>query len=300
MFGLFRSPRPKAHAHRVRRAQLQLEQLEERDCPAAPSISGLAATKIGTFLAIQGTLSDDSPATARVSFSGAVTPTITPDASGWFGFVVPYGSGTQLTAVATDSQNQTSPPVTANISCPTDANPFITFTVTYGQQRQIMIIGKVYDESPGGRTVTISGMASGTATTDPAGNFCLALTATGLGTISASTTDPAGNASNTPIVTLTSNAPQITNFTGSEEQGDWYEFTGRVLDESPTGLTLYLGGAPVSLSGASCTVRSDGTFDFRVQLTGTTTDDGVATAMVTDWWGLTSNTATWTVSQTGV
>jgi hypothetical protein len=222
---------------------------------------------------------------------------VTPDASGWFGYAAPYTVGTQVTAVAVDSQRLSSPIAVTNINFPTDANPFVSFCVTYGPQRQITIKGKVIDESPGGLVVTISGQASGTTTTDSAGNFTITLTATGLGTVTASTTDPAGQPSNNPIRTLASNVPQITNFTGTEEANGWYEFTGRVLDESPTGLTVDLGGTPVSLSGATCTVQADGSFDIKIQLNGTSSDDGVATATTTDWWGLTSNTATWTVSQ---
>src|SRR5437879_1224316 len=178
MFGLFRSAHPKSHSHRAPRARLELEQLEERNCPAAPSVSGLTATHIGSWLVVEGTVTDEAPAAAQVRLGGALNNTITPDASGWFGYVAAYGSGTQVTAQATDNENLTSSTATANINTPANANPFVMFSVSYGSQRQITVTGKVVDESPGGLTVTISGMASGTATTDSSGNFSLTLTAT--------------------------------------------------------------------------------------------------------------------------
>jgi hypothetical protein len=300
MFGLFRTARPTSRSQRTLQAQLRVEQLEDRNCPAAPSISGLTATHIGSWLAVEGTVSDDRPATSHVSLGGAASTTVTPDASGWFGYITSWSSGTQVTAQATDDQSQTSDVSTATVSTPTDANPFIMWGVTYGSQRQITVSGKLVDESPGGRVVTISGVASGTVTTDSMGMFSITLTATSLGTITASATDAAGHASNSPIFTLTDNAPQITSFACIADTGGWYELKGRVLDESPNGLTVNFGGAPVSIAGQSCLVLIDGSFDFRVHLNGTQTDEGTATAVVTDWWSLTSNTAYCAVHQTGL
>ncbi len=300
MFGLFRSAPSKPRSSRAPRAQLGLEQLEERNCPAAPSISGLTATHIGSWLAIEGTVTDESPATAQVRIGGALSTQITPDASGWFGYVTSWSSGTQVTAQAVDNEMLTSGVSTATIANPPDANPFLMFMVTYNSQRQITVTGRLTDESPGGRVVTISGMASGTATTDASGMFSLTLTATGLGTVTASATDAAGHASNSPLFTLKSVAPHIENFFCSEQPDGWYRFSGQVYDESPNGLTVSFGGAPITLQGDSCQVLLDGSFAIRIKLNGTQTDEGTATAVVTDWWGLTSNTAQCDVHQSGV
>jgi hypothetical protein len=156
----------------------------------------------------------------------------------------------------------------------------------------------VIDELPAYRTVTFSGGYSGTTTTNSQGFFSIMVTANQLGPMMATTTDPAGHASNGAIYTLTSTAPVIQNFSVSELPNGWYEFTGQVTDESPQGLTVYFGGEPISLEGHSVTVAADGTFSFAIQLNGTSSDDGVATAVTTDWWGLQSNVAVCNVSQT--
>ena len=176
--------------------------------------------------------------------------------------------------------------------------PVITsFDVTYGEQRVVTLSGTVQDTNPAGLHVGFNGAASGTTTTDSAGHFSLTLTATCLGNVSATATDSLNLMSAPASLTLTSQAPVISNFQGTEGAGDYWTFTGTVADESPLNLVVYFGGNPVSLQNQSVTVHSDGSFSFGVQLNGTLTDDGTATAQVTDWWGQLSNLAQYTVTQ---
>ncbi len=300
MFDLFGSLRSRPRTSPPRRARPSLEQLEDRFTPAAPSISDFTATHIGSYLAIEGKVTDETPATTSVALGGAVSATVTPDASGWFNYVTSWNNGTQVTAQAHDSQQLDSAQLSAAIANPSDANPFIRFSISYGQQRQITVTGQFIDEQPANRIVIIGGSASGSATTDATGSFSITLTADSLGQVTAWGTDIAGHVSNTAIRTLQSAVPVIQQFSVSEKTGGWYEFSGRVVDECPFGLTVDFGGQPVSLSDQTVTVGADGWFHFQIKLNGTTTDEGTATAVVSDWWGLTSNTATCLVHQTGV
>src|SRR6266542_513177 len=86
-------------------------------------------------------------------------------------------------------------------------------------------------------------------------------------------------------------APQITSFTAVEVSTGWYRFSGTVLASSPEGMVVSFGGAPISLQNVTTTVQADGTFSILVQMHTDGTDDGTATAVCTDQFGQTSNTA---------
>lgn len=180
-----------------------------------------------------------------------------------------------------------------------DSGPAISLSISYNQKKSVTLTGHVTDpvSSPAGLTVQFSGKVVGTAVTDANGNFSLTADASALGAINAVVTDALGNVSDTATVNVTSNAPKISNFGCVEGYLHIFTFTGTVTDESAPGLTVNFGGSPVSLQGKSVAVKADGTFEFTVQLNGTTSDNGTATAQTTDWWGLTSNLATCNVFQ---
>ncbi len=161
----------------------------------------------------------------------------------------------------------------------------VSLTLTYGPQHTATLAGKVTDVDAGGRTVTFSGVASGSVTTNPDGTFSFGTTVTGLGNIQASTVDLWGLNSNIAQVTYANKAPQITNFTATEGQMRMWTFSGRVVDEYPAGLVVSFGGL-TSLQGKTATVAADGTFSVTFQLQAGET--GFATAQVTDWWGVQS------------
>src|SRR5207302_904100 len=109
-----------------------------------------------------------------------------------------------------------------------------------------------------------------------------------LGDIMAMTSDPFMAFSNMPTVTLTSNAPSISNFQVSYYL-NYATFSGQVTDESAPGLTVQLGGLS-SLMGESTTVGSNGWFYLTVQLQ--PNEQGTATADVLDWWMQSATQAT--------
>ena len=81
--------------------------------------------------------------------------------------------------------------------------------------------------------------------------------------------------------------PEISQFTNTESTPGLYIFTGRVTDdESVHGLIVHFGGV---LEGQTAWVRADGTFELIIQLDPNLV--GIATAVVTDWDGIQSQTA---------
>ncbi len=82
-------------------------------------------------------------------------------------------------------------------------------------------------------------------------------------------------------------APEFTDFFAMESTPGMWTFTGQIIDdESVDGLIVHFGGV---LEGRSTMVNPDGTFELIVLLDPNTV--GIATAVVTDWDGITSETA---------
>jgi hypothetical protein len=168
------------------------------------------------------------------------------------------------------------------------ANPVVSLSVTYGSQRIVTLSGQVTDLDQGSLTVTIGGKVTGSVGTRADGSFSYTAIATGLGAVQATTVDLWGLASNVAALTLTCNAPIISNFTASQVSGTSWTFSGVVSHASPAGLTVNLGGL-ASLTNVTASVKSDGSFTVTVQLK--PGESGIATAQTTDWWGQTSNLA---------
>jgi hypothetical protein len=171
-------------------------------------------------------------------------------------------------------------------------------TVTYNGQKNITLSGMVTDNggSPAGLTVTFTGEAFGTTTTDSSGKFSFTTNALALGAVSAATTDAAGRTSPTATMVLQAVTPAITNFAAVEGSDEMFTFSGNVSALTPNGLTVTLGGIS-SLNGQTATANSNGSFQLIVHLN-SGSDNGTATAQTTDWWGQQSNQATVSVTVT--
>src|SRR5262249_17642102 len=88
-----------------RQSRLQVEQLEDRFCPAAPTLSALTATQIGSSLVVTGQVSDESPATVRVDLGSAVTASVTPKCNGYFSYIQDnFSGGSTVTIQAFDNE----------------------------------------------------------------------------------------------------------------------------------------------------------------------------------------------------
>ncbi len=174
----------------------------------------------------------------------------------------------------------------------------LTASVTYGTARSITLTGtETADGSVSGKTITIWGVASGSTTTDTNGNFSITLTASSLGDVRLKDTD---GSSNIVTITLTDTAPALTSFTAVEGSGNVWCFSGTVAyNRSFSDLTIYFAGTPISIQGKTTTVDNTGHFELYLTLNGLASDNGTVSASATDAWGLTSNTLTDTVHQTG-
>jgi hypothetical protein len=179
-----------------------------------------------------------------------------------------------------------------------DCPSTLTLSLSYGPQHQVVLSGNVSGAANGAdQAVSFSGVVSGTAYTDANGNYSATLVAQSLGNVSAQTADGLSNVAQAKVSNV---APVINNFIAACSAANFWTVSGNVVDEYPPGLIVTLGGSVNSLYGATTTVQSDGTFSYTKQLNNTSGDNGVVTAQVTDWWGLTSTVASSCVDQTNV
>ena len=140
--------------------------------------------------------------------------------------------------------------------------------------KAVYFMGRVTNTpNPGGLTVQLSGVASGTATTSANGTFMVQLVASGLGTEYAATAD---GQSNTAQATLTDPAPTVDQFEWGEGAGGMFDFSGHVSG-GYQGETVNLGGL-YDLQGKTATLDASGDFNIYVVLNGQMNDNGNATA----------------------
>jgi hypothetical protein len=185
-----------------------------------------------------------------------------------------------------------------------DTPSTLTVSVSYGIGATITLSGNLTNApTPGGQLISISGKATGAAATDASGHYSVTLNASGLGEVDAQTSD---GSSNVASVTLTDDAPLVSNFIAIREANNVWEFSGTVTYDRPwTGMQVAITGPtslvtiPVSansggnMSSGECT----GTFDVCIQLDGTSDANGVYIAQATDFWGTLSNQANYSISQ---
>jgi hypothetical protein len=238
----------------------------------------------GHVVVLSGIVTDSNPAGVAVTFRGAASGTASCDSGGFFSYEASNANLGKVTAVATDEMGLASPPYRTLIAV---AAPRVALAMTYGSQRTVTLSGSVSDLDAGSLSVNFTGVAGGSVNVNPDGTFTFTTTATGLGTIQASTTDLWGQLSNSNQVIVSSPPAEIVSFIAISSGNSW-TFTGMVNDPSPAGLSVQFGG--VSGLGGTATVLADGTFSVTIQLGPGVT--GYATAQVTDWWGQQSNIAT--------
>jgi hypothetical protein len=176
----------------------------------------------------------------------------------------------------------------------------LTLMVAYGPGRTITISGQVLGAEVGNRVVELSGVVpNGTqATTDGTGHFSVTVEVPRLGNIVG--TVSYNGTTVTEQITMTNNAPTITDFVAIAGPANIWTFQGRVTDESHHNLTVMFGGEPDSIQGHTATVEEDGWFYLTLELDGTQNDNGEVHASVTDWWGRISNFVSTRVFQAGV
>ncbi|HUY87223.1 MAG TPA: hypothetical protein VMV10_00660 [Pirellulales bacterium] len=289
----FRRPQQRRPQSRRRKPALRrFDSLEKRYLlSSAPVIDVLsAAVGSGDDVDISGHVSDFDPnaGALSVAISGPIATNLAVDSAGDFSYTGPAAQLGTEQAVATDAGTGLS---SAAVQTPIEnAAPVIqNFTVSpTGNGTNVLLSGSVQDESPSGLTVSFSGVASGSATTDASGNFSFVALASGLGNVTAATNDVWGAASQPASATLSDSGPVVQLNPPQDNADGTVTISGTVSDMTP-------GGASVSLSGVvsgTATTDSSGAFSLTAQPSGS----GTVTATATDVWNQTSSPAQTTVS----
>ena len=172
--------------------------------------------------------------------------------------------------------------------CPAPTISVTSLTETAGHQ--VLVQGVVTDTNPQLDTVKISSPVNSNAgTTWPAanGSYFVVANVGGNGTLSAKATNMAMQDSNVVTVTLVSEQPELQALDAATNNGLTWTISGRVHDEYPQGLTVYLTGPAFSNTGtAPVTATCDANGDFSVSVTFAANPMGNAVYFnVSDWWG---------------
>jgi hypothetical protein len=284
-----------ANGVRRNRALLRVEQLETRDCPAAPVLSSFSATVLdGRNVRLTGMVQTDHPVV--VNFSGVASGSTSVQGDGSFLMNTSASALGTITAVATD-YTLSSNPLSSQI---TSATPSVTVTVAQRGGHSVCVSGQVTDDSFTGEVVLLSGIVTATVQVNADGSYSYTGQASALGQVSATARDTWGLNSAAVAATLTNSAPTISNFTAiNRGNGNW-EFSGRVIDEFAPGMVVRISG--IGSSGSSSddggpppsndllvTVGADGWFDVVANVGNIA--GSMISANTTDGWGRAANTA---------
>jgi hypothetical protein len=275
---------------RRNRPRKKFESLEKRYVlSSAPMIDYFeASVGSGQTVNVSGHVSDFDPnaGALSVALSGPLTANVSVDSGGNFSYSGSASSLSTLEAVASDAGTGLSSDA-ATTTIANDA-PSLWFSVMpTGDGKNVQISGMVQDESPGGLSVSFSGVVSGSVTTDSSGNFSLETTASALGNVAATTSDAWGVSSSEADSTLSSDPPTVSFW--SEPTGSNQEITvyGQVTAGVPNGATVTISG----VASGTATADSYGNFSLTADASG----EGSLSASATDVWGQTSSTSTTTV-----
>ena len=291
-FGYFFSRR-NSNRPRRRAPRRSLQMLENRYLlSAAPVIDAFnASVGAGNTISISGHVADYDPnaGALQIALSGPVQANVAADSAGNFSYEGTASALGNEQAVATDAGTGLA---SAAVQTPIANNvPQISFSVQEtGDGTNVVVSGSVFDESPAGLTVNLSGVVSGSVVADSAGNFVFNTTASALGTVTATTADVWGISSPAVDAALTDSGPTVTVSCDQSDPSGLVTFSGQVSDDVP-------GGAVVQLSGAvneTATTDSSGYFSLTVQ----SPPPGDVSAVATNVWGQSSAQVSVTVRDT--
>ena len=148
---------------------------------------------------------------------------------------------------------------------------------------EVQLTGQITNGPAAGIQVQFSGTVAGSAVTNNDGTFSYVTTDAALGTVHALGVNNGIVFTNVAGDNITSNAPEIVNFTARNEYASIWTFAGTLIDEHPAGLVIEINGAG---NGTQITVSDDGTFSLTCLINYTIP---TAWARTADWWGLESN-----------
>jgi hypothetical protein len=219
-----------------------------------------------------------------VTFGGEVSGSTITDSFGHYSYQTNAAAVGSVTAVAVDSNNQTS-----NIAAtPIVVKPPVVelSIIKWTGSKQIYVSGGVFDETPFGLTVNFSGAATGTTITNSGGWFNATLNLTQLGSLKASVTDAWGLSGNASV-NVTKAAPTVKNVSATQESFIWF-VAGQVTDVYPIGMVVTC--QSTNNSNLNGTATTDANGNFTIELPGT--QYGTVNVSATDAWGKTSNVVT--------
>ena len=219
----------------------------------APTVTLNAQVLPGHQVLLSGVVAGANPGGAMVTFSGAASGSTTTDGSGFYSFITSAASLGAVYAFATDIEQHPSDTTSATIA--TDA-PTITLASAYSSAYGVTLTGAVTGIDAAGATVTISGVASGSVTTDGSGNFTLATSFWSPGSIFASAVDSWGQSAGSAGVTVDS--PPTVSLNTQVLPGHQVQLSGVVAGANPGGATVTFSGA---VSG-STTTDGSGHYSF--------------------------------------
>jgi hypothetical protein len=282
MYGIPVLLRPKKANHVSSSYRPRIDELEERCCPDASHVTLNALVLPGHMVQLSGTVTGGQVAGLQIQFTGTVSGVTTTDTNGNFSYTTSQASlGTVYAAGLSNAQPTDTAQATIAV-----AAPVLSLSISYGSQHNVTLSGRLTDLDAGSRPVSITGVAAGTPVTDRSGNFSLTTTASALGEVDATESDLWGQVSSKATVMVSDTAPVIQNFAVIHGTGNTWIFQGSVVAGHAEGLVVTFGGHS-ALAGQTATVRADGTFS--VALTLPPGAYFTASAITTDWWGLTSD-----------
>ena len=213
-----------------------------------PTVTMSATYNGDTSVTLNGYVASIDGIYTTVALSGAIgtTATINPDASGYFTHTFNAASLGEITATATDTWAESSDP--ANVFLVSDVPAIVNFQANNGFFNIITLTGQVTDENPANRVVTFAGMAGLTGlttTTDSNGYFTLTFTrAAGAGgTVSATVTDPWGQASTPAYTTVLASVSPSVSMSAEVQAGHMVRLTGYVVGDGVAGAVVTMQGA---------------------------------------------------------
>jgi hypothetical protein len=226
---------------------------------------------------VSGTISDVDHAYQPIQISGITNGTASTDANGNFTFTGYVSNVGEIDASATDEWGQTSNTADVTVSSlPVANSPTLSLYAQILPGQQVELTGQLLDANPAGATVTFSGAATGSTTTDANGNFSFIADSASLGTVYASAVDQAQQTTNLAHATIADSGPIIT-FTVSSMSQTSVTITGSVTDVDKQGISVQASG----FASGSTLTDANGNFTFTSALGA----GGAVLVSATDLWG---------------
>jgi large repetitive protein len=210
---------------------------------AAPELTLAVTDLTPNTVTLAGSLTGIDPVGQTVTVSGVAAGSVVTDANGNFTITTTVtGLGT-VQAATTDLWGQASnTPSVSVTSLPSTSSPQIILEAEVLSGHEVVLSGSVQDANPAGVTVTFSGAATGSTTTDANGNFSFTTSAASLGTVYAVGIDQSQQSTNTAAATIGVAAPALTLAITSTSQ-DTVTLTGKLTDIDMAGQTVSITGA---------------------------------------------------------